>query len=261
MTKNFDRTAFEERLTHPEQLDYGIYLSVDRLFACQTPFDALINDDELQFQIVHQVEELWMKLIAASLMDAHAAMAARDSLKAIVLFRRIGIVQRLMAQQLDLIETMSPKSYQQIRLKLGNGSGQESPGFRALLELAAPLWSVYRAVYLEGDGRSVRDVYDSGHRHDDAYLLGEALIDFDEQFQKFRAAHIHLVGRSIGLGSKSIKGRPVELLAAGARHRFYPELWNVRGEMTDAWGAAHGTVRDSLSDGAAGRAAPGHGHG
>jgi tryptophan 2,3-dioxygenase len=39
------------------------------LFACQKPFGEFCNKDELQFQVVHQVEELWMKLIAYTLLD------------------------------------------------------------------------------------------------------------------------------------------------------------------------------------------------
>lgn len=256
-----DRKAIEARLTDPEQLDYGIYLNVDRLLACQKPWDDLVNEDELQFMIVHQVEELWMKLMAATLLDADRAMAAKNGLKALSLLSRIHVVQRLMTAQLDLIETMSPKAYQQIRLMLGNGSGQESPGFRVLLELPPHLWKTYREHWLDADKRSVRDVYDTGFAHDEAYMLAEALLEFDEQFQKFRASHILLVNRSIGLGSKSIKGRPVDLLNAGARHRFFPELWSVRGEMTDDWGSEYGEKRDSLSDLEAGKRAPGHGHG
>ena len=250
------RAAIEHRLTCPEQFDYGIYLNCDRLLACQKPFAELVNGDELQFQIVHQVEELWMKLAAYTLLDAEEAIAAGEALKALSLFDRVHRTVRLMTAQLDLIETMSPKAYQQIRLNLGNGSGQESPGFRAILELPRDLWAAYRDRYLAG--RNVRDVYDTGYAHDDAYMLAEALLEFDELFQKFRTSHIHLVNRSIGLGSVSIKGRPVDLLNAGARHRFFPELWAVRGEMTDAWGAEHGSRRDSLSPG---DPPPGHGHG
>ena len=256
-----DRKAIEARLTCPEQLDYGIYLNCDRLLACQKPFDELVNGDELQFMIVHQVEELWMKLMAATLLDADEAMAAGDALLALTLLRRVHVIQRLMPSQLDLIETMSPKAYQQIRLNLGNGSGQESPGFRVLLEMPPHLWATYKKRYLDGAGRSVRDVYDTGYSHDEAYVLAEALLEFDEQFQKFRSSHILLVNRSIGLGSVSIKGRSVDLLTAGARHRFFPDLWQVRGEMTDEWGTEYGRKRDSLSDLEAGRRAPGHGHG
>ena len=77
--------------------------------------------------------------------------------------------------------------------------------------------------------------------------VAEALVEYDELFQKFRANHIYLIQRSIGLGSKSLKGRPVELLQAGTRHRFFPDLWDIRADMTDRWGSAYGVVRDSIS--------------
>lgn len=37
-------------------------------------------------------------------------------------------------------------------------------------------------------------------------MVAEALIEFDELFQIFRAHHIYLIHRSIGMGSKSLKG-------------------------------------------------------
>ena len=109
------------------------------------------------------------------------------------------------------------------------------------------LWRALKASYLDGRGLTVEDVYDAGYDHGDSYVVAEALIEFDELFQKFRANHLYLIHRSIGLGSKSLKGRPVEMLEGGPRHRFFPELWDVRCDMTDRWGAAYGTVRDSIS--------------
>ena len=73
-------------------------------------------------------------------------------------------------------------------------------------------------------------------------------MEFDELFQKFRAHHVYLIHRSIGLGSKSLKGRPVELLQAGARHRFFPELWDIRCTMIDAWGTIYGLVCETIHD-------------
>ena len=70
--------------------------------------------------------------------------------------------------------------------------------------------------------------------------MAEALAEFDELFQKFRYEHMQLIHRTIGFGSKSLKGRPVEILEDGMRHKFFPELWEVRGEMTDRWGAEYG---------------------
>jgi tryptophan 2,3-dioxygenase len=241
-----DRQTFQRLMSEPAALDYEIYLNTDALLQCQKPFDQLVNADELQFQIVHQVEELWMKLLASTLLDIDEHMAARATQRVVTLLGRCHRLLRLMTQQLELLETMSPKDYQQIRLQLGNGSGQESPGFRILLHVPAQLWPTFAAHYLKG--RSVRDLYDSGYAHDDAYAVAEAMIEFDELFQKFRSHHIFLIHRSIGMGAASLKGRPVELLRTGAAHRFFPALWDVRNEMTDAWGAAYGRVRDSIGE-------------
>lgn len=231
----------------PVMLDYGVYLAVDRLLACQKPLADLCTPDELQFQIVHQVEELWMKLIAFTLGEIDAQMAASQTFRVLGLFERVHRLQRMMIDQLGVLETMSPFDYQTIRLQLGNGSGQESPGFQLLLTLPQPLWQRFAACYLDPTGRSIADVYDSGYTHDAAYMVAEALIEFDELFQKFRAHHLYLIHRSIGMGSKSLKGRPVELLQAGGRHRFFPELWDIRAAMTDRWGGEYGVKRDSLS--------------
>jgi tryptophan 2,3-dioxygenase len=241
--------ALHPAIENPVMLDYGVYLAVDRLLACQKPLAALATPDELLFQIVHQVEELWMKLIAFTLGEIDGYMAAGEPYRVLTLFDRVHRTLRLMIGQLDLLETMSPFDYQAIRLQLGNGSGQESPGFQLLLTLPQPLWTRYVATYLEPQGRSVADVYDRGYAHDAAYAVAEALIEFDELFQKFRAHHLYLIHRSIGIGAKSLKGRPVELLQAGARHRFFPELWDIRAEMTDRWGGEYGVKRPSISSG------------
>jgi tryptophan 2,3-dioxygenase len=243
-----NRSAYYAMLSGPETLDYERYLSTASLLACQKPFDAFCNADELQFQIVHQVEELWMKLIAYTLLDIDDYMRAGDARRVVTLFGRCNMLLKLMTEQLGLLETMSPKEYQEIRLQLGNGSGQESPGFRVLLHMPRELWATYEHRYLAG-GRTVHDIYDASYSHDDAYVTAEAMVQFDELFQKFRAGHMQLIYRTIGVGSKSLKGRSTELLQAGLSHRFFPPLWEVRGEMTDAWGASYGEVRESLGAG------------
>src|SRR6267154_2886562 len=120
-------------------LDYELYLNTKTLFSCQTKFDELCNADELQFQLVHQIEELWMKLIAFTLLDIDEYLQQENTNRVVTLFRRVHQTLRLMTEQLGLLETMSPKEYQEIRLQLGHGSGQESPGFRVLLKMHLPL--------------------------------------------------------------------------------------------------------------------------
>jgi tryptophan 2,3-dioxygenase len=233
-------------LENPEILDYGAYLQCDSLLKCQKPLNDLCNSDELQFQIVHQVEELWMKLIIYSLVDVLDYMKQQQSYRVLTLMKRVHMLQRMMCEQMDLLETMSPKEYQEIRLQLGNGSGQESPGFRILVKIPADLWSEFQSCYLDAHGKTIESIYDSEYQHDDAYAVAEALIEFDELLQKFRWQHMFLIQRSIGMGSRSLKGRPVEMLKSGARHQFFPELWEIRNQMTDSWGAQYGKVRDSL---------------
>lgn len=248
--KDTDMSDYREKyaalLNHPEMLDYGAYLQCDRLLSSQKPLDELCNADELQFQIVHQVEELWMKLMIYTLIDVIDYLQQENTLRVLTLMRRVHFLQRMMIDQLDLLETMSPKEYQEIRLQLGNGSGQESPGFRTLLKMPADIWSEFERHYLTGKNKTVEQIYDSQYAHDDSYAVAEALVEFDELLQKFRTNHIFLIHRSIGLGSRSLKGRPVEMLEKGARHRFFPQLWDIRCDMTDAWGGEYGRVRDSL---------------
>lgn len=241
-----DRQSYQTMMRGAGQLDYEIYLNTEQLLSCQKEPDALCNPDELQFMIVHQVEELWMKLMATTLLDIDDEMQARNSFKALTLFHRVHICQEMMSQQLSLLETMSPKDYQRIRLLLGNGSGQESPGFRVLLKMPKDLWATYLEVYLDGGARTLEQVYDSDYSHDDAYMIAEALAEFDEQFQKFRNAHMQLIYRSIGVAASSLKGRPVEILNEGLRYKMFPELWQVRAEMTDRWGSTYGKKRDKL---------------
>jgi tryptophan 2,3-dioxygenase len=38
----------------------------------------------------------------------------------------------------------------------------------------------------------------------------------------------------------------VEILEDGMRHKFFPQLWEIRNEMTDEWGAEYGVKRDPI---------------
>jgi tryptophan 2,3-dioxygenase len=189
-----------------------------------------------------------MKLINYTLLDIDDYLQKENTNRVITLFRRVHISLRMMIDQLALLETMSPKEYQEIRLQLGNGSGQESPGFRVTLRMAPNLWASFKTHYLEKHNLTIEKIYNSDYSHGDAYVVAEAMAELDELFQRFRFVHLQLIQRTIGLGSQSLKGRSVELLNEGLRHRFFPELWDIRHEMTDSWGAQYGRVRDSIGD-------------
>jgi tryptophan 2,3-dioxygenase len=241
-----NREQFYAMMGGEGTLDYEVYLQTKMLFLCQSPYEQLCNKDELQFQVVHQIEELWMKLIAYTLLDIDEYLQKENTNRVISLFRRVHRAQRLMIEQIGLLETMSPKEYQEIRVKLGQGSGQESPGFRTLLKMYQPIWSSFKASYLEKHKLTVEKIYDSEYSHGDAFVVAEALVEYDDLFQRFRQEHMRLIGRTIGLAAKSLKGRPVEILEEGMRQQFFPELWEIRSKMTDRWGATYGVKRKAL---------------
>src|SRR3974390_835477 len=149
-----NRETFYAEMAGGRNLDYEIYLNTEDLLAGQKPFDKFCNKDELQFQVVHQVEELWMKLLAYTLLDIDEYLEQQQVFRILSLFERCNRTLKLMTDQLDLLETMSPKEYQEIRLQLGNGSGQESPGFRVLLKMIPNIWRAFEATYLIGRNKT-----------------------------------------------------------------------------------------------------------
>ena|SRR5579862_9890386 len=233
-------------LDQSDNSDYEIYLQTAKLLACQKKIDKLCNDDELQFQIVHQCEELLLKLITYTLINIVKHMEQKNTHRIITLFKRVHRTQHMLLDLFSLLETMSPKEYQQIRLALGNGSGQGSPGFRGLIHIIEPLWNEYQTQYLQKDNLSIQMIYNSSYQHDDAYVIAEALLEFDALYRRFYKHHFDLIERTIGGKAKSLKGHDVERLKNRSDAKLFPELWEIRNQMTDEWGQVYGSVRKSI---------------
>ena len=215
--------------------EYEKYIRTEGLLALQKAADELSCHDEMQFQIVHQVAELWMKLCAHEVHQTAALLNADAPGRATAALRRIARIQTLLLHQLDLLDTMSPKAYMTVRAGLGRGSGQESPGFRTMLRLPGEIvWPAVHA-HLERAGLSLREIYEHPEAHPLEVQLCEGLVDYDQHLQSWRYRHLLLVYRIIGAGTPSLKGKPSELLAHGMRTRFFPALWEVRDELFADW--------------------------
>src|SRR3954469_8481267 len=126
--------------------DYEKYLRTDELLSLQKPVDTLACHDEMQFQIVHQVMELWLKLVEHELLLAAAKMREGEVARATRALTRVQRVQQLLQDQLMVIDTMAPRDYMTIRNALGRGSGQESPGFRRTLQLPDEVWPAFETL-------------------------------------------------------------------------------------------------------------------
>jgi tryptophan 2,3-dioxygenase len=215
--------------------DYEKYIRTEELLALQKPADELSCHDELQFQIVHQAAELWMKLIAHELLGVADAFEKDQCPRALGGLERVVRIQRLLLEQMDVLDTMAPKDYMTIRTVLGNGSGQESPGFKTMLRLPGEkIWPAFE-TFRAGRGVALRDIYEQHEQHYELFRACEALTDYDQLLQLWRQRHLMLVYRIIGAGTPSLKGKPSELLARGMTQRFFPALWDVRDEVFGEW--------------------------
>jgi len=150
-----NREQFYEIMSGEGTLDYELYLNTKGCFRAKANSRNCAIRMSCNFKLVHQIEELWMKLIAYTLLDIDEYLQQENTNRVITLFRRVHLTQKMMIEQVGLLETMSPKEYQEIRKRLGNGSGQESPGFRVLLKMYQPIWNSFKAHYLDKHGLTI----------------------------------------------------------------------------------------------------------
>jgi len=190
-----------------------------------------VHRDELLFQSVHQTSEIWLKLAWNELEEAARLVADGDLAPALRLLRRANDCFELVTLALDMLEHMSPWEYTEVRKVLGHGSGFDSPGFRELRRVAKPLGEAFQAAR-ERAGLSLVEVYTRGREHEELYNLAEQLIELDERVTVWRVRHFKVVQRTIGGDVVGTQGTPVEVMGRLIHHSFYPELWEVRNELT-----------------------------
>ena len=211
--------------------DYERYLNTDELLALQKTEDAWVHRDELLFQVTHQSSELWLKLCWNDAGEAVRLIEEGDLHAALRLLDRSILCLRFVVAQLDMLERMSPWEYQEIRKVLGHGSGFDSPGWRELRHVFPRLGQAFHGVR-RGAGLSIADVYVRGREHEELYRLAEALLELDERAQHWRMRHYQVVARVIGdkvVGDAGDTRRaPRRLIATTS----FPELWEVRNELT-----------------------------
>jgi tryptophan 2,3-dioxygenase len=218
--------------------DYEKYIRTEELLSLQKAPDALSCHDELQFQVVHQAHELYMKLIEHELRFIAPLLESNELARVVTTLRRIATVQRVLLHSVDLLDTMAPTDYMTIRTGLGRGSGQESPGFRTMLKIPGDVVWPAMAAFLERTGVTLRQIYEAPHTHHQLLQICEGLVDYDQLLQTWRQRHLMLVYRIIGTGTPSLKGKHSDLLAHGMKTRFFPALWDVRDEVFGDWTAA-----------------------
>lgn len=247
---------------------YGDYLKVRELIALQKLESDPPQHDETLFIIIHQVYELWFKQLLHEADAIIAHMDRDEPLSAHRLLRRSIEIQRVLVNQIAVLETMTPMDFLKFRDHLMPASGFQSSQFRELEYVAGLKERGYLRNYTEGseeyrrlearlaqpsigdafygllrrrgfdlpdDGsdheariREVMRIYVEADRHYDLFLLAESLIEFDETFSLWRLRHIKMVERMIGSKTGTGGSEGAAYLMKTVERKFFPDLWELR---------------------------------
>ncbi|MEK3766340.1 MULTISPECIES: tryptophan 2,3-dioxygenase [unclassified Solibacillus] len=123
-SENGIHTDFKEDMT------YGEYLSLDAILNNQNRLSN--HHDEMLFIIIHQVSELWMKLIIHEMQGAIQAIERGEMQPAFKMLARVSKIQMQIIQAWDVLATMTPAEYLQFRDDLGKASGFQSYQYRLI---------------------------------------------------------------------------------------------------------------------------------
>jgi tryptophan 2,3-dioxygenase len=250
-------------------VSYQSYLKLEALLGLQEPLSEFRAAEQM-FIIVHQVYELWFKQGIAQLESAIDCLNGDRIGEALFAIRQLTSLDRLMVEQIVLLERQNPRHFAAIRRHLGSASGAQSTQYRRLESLSGGppacagastepgLWTATCQLIARtgmampaGPGaqdaarrmRTVCQIYASDARDDVALrLLLEALLNHDESFALFRWRHAMTAGRQLGSASGTGGSAGREYLERRTLKRFYPELWDARSFLTDA--VLTGTTRD-----------------
>jgi len=109
---------------------YGEYLHLELLLAAQRPLTA--EHSEMLFIIVHQVSELWMRLMRHELAGVMECVRRDDLDPSFKMFGRITRVQSQLLAVWEVLSTMTPFDYAAFRNALGRSSGFQSYQYRLI---------------------------------------------------------------------------------------------------------------------------------
>jgi len=137
MSENqYDKTARVELADEAVHWDlgssisYGEYLQLEKLLAAQQPISSQHN--EMVFILVHQVSELWMRLMLHELTAALECIRRDDLDPALKMLARISRTQTQLLTVWDVLATLTPFEYSAFRNALGRSSGFQSVQYRLL---------------------------------------------------------------------------------------------------------------------------------
>ena len=256
---------------HQPLLSYNKYLRVQDLINLQDCLSDPAHHDELLFITVHQAYELWFKQILHEL-DAAIQFLGEDRLPAATrAIKRIVEIEKLLVQQIHILESMTPISFLAFRDELNPASGFQSMQFREIefssglkdehivrefkddqfafarlqARLAQPSLAdaFYRALERRGfdvskPAQAVLEILTHFENRYEEFQLAEALMEHDEYFSLWRSHHIKMVERMVGAKRGTGGSEGIGYLKTTLDKKFFPELWEARTYLDIKHGSA-----------------------
>jgi tryptophan 2,3-dioxygenase len=260
-----------ERVSFGEQggkLTYGSYLHLGRLLDSQELLSDPPAHDELLFITVHQVYELWFQQLLHEAETARDAVFDGQTWWALHLLARMHVIERVLVQQVDVLETMTPQDFLQFRQELAPASGFQSVQFRELEFLSGAkdaafvrrfrgltsaesqrlrrrldepsLWDAFvhhvrsRDLATDDDAALLESLRTAAHdrgRFADVWQVAEALLQHDELSAAWRARHVTMVERMIGGKTGTGGSSGSRYLRGRVPLQYYPLLWELRSQL------------------------------
>ena len=126
----YDPSAEGTQMSFKDRMSYGDYLQLGKLLDAQAPLSQA--HDELLFIVQHQTSELWMKLAIHEMASAVRAIRQDRLRMAFKMLARLSRIFEQLNSAWDVLRTMTPSEYAELRDSLGQSSGFQSWQYRAI---------------------------------------------------------------------------------------------------------------------------------
>ena len=246
------------------KLSYNKYLKVPELIDLQETLSDPTSHDELLFIVIHQTYELWFKQILHEIdatinwLEEDRVFRANHSLKVVL------EIEKILVNQIHILETMAPIGFLEFRDKLNPASGFQSMQFRELefvsgakdeklLEFFADDEFSTEHLKKRFDSPSLADVFwkllerrgfsvetvdervaaivkilEKTEKNPEIYILQDLLIEHDKNISLWRYHHVLMVERMLGSKRGTGGSEGVGYLKTTLSKRLFPEIWEAR---------------------------------
>ncbi|XP_020911734.1 tryptophan 2,3-dioxygenase [Exaiptasia diaphana] len=200
MSCPFAKTSVDdtvESTEEEERMNYSDYLKLDDLLSCQVPQSEVRTGrrapDELLFIVTHQAYELWFKEVLFEIDSIRDIFLSKTevneekTLHIISLLKRIVAIFKLLKDQFQCLETMTPFGFMEFRDYISPASGFQSAQFRLLENKLGVSRGLTRKISVS-DGKNanlkVTDAIKKGKERDEVQA-SEGILSLQQVVQRW----------------------------------------------------------------------------